>query len=122
LTAPADLATDVSEYTTFSWPAPTTGGIPTGYNLYLDTASGSTLYASDVPSPYTLTTALNYNTLYYWTVAAYNGSGTGPGATVRSFTTRPDPIIYTMPWLEDLAPPNHLPAHQLDQMVGITDA
>lgn len=101
LTAPADLATDVSEYTTFSWTAPTTGGIPTGYNLYLDTASGSTLYASDVTSPYTLTTALNYNTLYYWTVAAYNGSGTGPGATVRSFTTRPDPIIYTMPWLED---------------------
>lgn len=101
LTAPADLATDVSEYTTFSWTAPTTGGIPTGYNLYLDTASGSTLYASDVTSPYTLTTALNYNTLYYWTVAAYNGSGTGPGATVRSFTTRPDPTIYTMPWLED---------------------
>ena len=101
LTAPADLATDVSEYTTFSWTPPTTGGIPTGYNLYLDTASGSTLYASDVTSPYTLTTALNYNTAYYWTVAAYNGSGTGPGATVRSFTTRPDPTIYTMPWLED---------------------
>ncbi|MCB5285341.1 MAG: choice-of-anchor J domain-containing protein [Candidatus Cloacimonetes bacterium] len=101
LTAPADLATDVNEYTTFEWDPPTTGGIPTGYNLYLDTTDGSTLYASDVTSPYTLTTALNYNTAYYWTVAAYNGSGTGPGATVQSFTTRPDPIIYTMPWLED---------------------
>lgn len=101
LTDPADLATDVNEYTTFEWDPPTTGGIPTGYNLYLDTTDGSTLYASDVTSPYTLTTALNYNTPYYWTVAAYNGSGTGPGATVQSFTTRPDPIIYTMPWLED---------------------
>lgn len=101
LTAPVDLVTNVSEYTTFTWTPPTTGGIPTGYNLYLDTVSGSTLYASNVTSPYTLTTALTYNTTYYWTVAAYNGSGTGPAATARSFTVRPDPTIYTMPWLED---------------------
>jgi len=101
LTAPADLATDVSVFPTFSWTPPTTGGMPTGYNLYLDTASGSTLYASDVTSPFTLTTAINWSTTYYWTVAAYNGSGIGSAATVRSFTTSPDPTIYTMPWLED---------------------
>jgi hypothetical protein len=101
LTAPADLATDVIELTTFTWSAPTTGGIPTGYNLYLDTTSGSTLYASNVTSPYTLTTALAYNTTYYWTVEAYNGAGTGPTATAFSFTTRLDPTIYSFPWLED---------------------
>ncbi len=32
---------------------------------------------------------------------AYNGAGESPTATVRSFTTRDDPTIYTLPWLED---------------------
>jgi len=101
LTAPADLATDVSELTSFSWSGPTTGGVPTGYNLYLDTVDGSTLLASDVSSPYSVSTPLAYNTTYYWTVKAYNGAGTGDPAPVRSFTTRQDPTIYTLPWIED---------------------
>ncbi len=28
LSVPADLATDVNEFTTFTWTAPTTGGVP----------------------------------------------------------------------------------------------
>ncbi|MFA6909670.1 MAG: hypothetical protein WCQ59_00925, partial [Candidatus Cloacimonadaceae bacterium] len=36
LSAPADLAINVVENTTFTWTAPVTGGVPTGYNLYLD--------------------------------------------------------------------------------------
>jgi len=101
LSAPADLAVNVNEYATFSWTAPTTGGVPTGYNLYLDTVDGSTLYASGVTSPYSVASALLYNTTYYWTVEAYNGVGTGPQAAVRSFTTRPDPTIYSFPWVVD---------------------
>lgn len=99
LTAPADLAVNVSEYTTFSWTAPTTGGVPTGYNLYLDTVDGSTLYASGITSPYTVAAPLSYSTTYYWTVEAYNGAG-GSQATVRSFTTRDDPTV-TPPYLVD---------------------
>jgi len=91
----------VVENTTFTWTAPVTGGVPTGYNLYLDTVDGTTLYASNVTSPYTLTTPLAYNTTYYWTVEAYNGAGTGPQATVQSFTTRPDPTISSFPWTVD---------------------
>lgn len=98
LSAPADLAINVSEFPTLSWTAPTTGGVPTGYNLYMDTVDGSTLYASGVSSPYVVPVVLDYETTYYWTVEALNGAGTGPQATVRSFTTRANPTISTFPW------------------------
>lgn len=98
LSAPADLAINVSEFPTLSWTAPTTGGVPTGYNLYMDTVDGSTLYASGVSSPYAVPVVLDYETTYYWTVEALNGAGTGPQATVRSFTTRANPTISTFPW------------------------
>jgi len=102
LSTPADLATNVNELTTFTWTAPTTGGIPTGYKLYCDTNNPPVTMLADVTSlTTTLTTPLDYSTTYYWTVSAYNDTGEGPTATVRSFTTRDDPIIYTFPWLED---------------------
>ena len=101
LTAPIVDATDVNEWTTFTWTAPTTGGIPSGYNIYLDTVDGSTLFASNVSSPYTVSTPLAYNTTYYWTVVATNSAGSGDPATVRSFTTRSNPTISTFPWVED---------------------
>lgn len=104
LSAPADLAVNNSEYATFTWNAPSTGGVPTGYNIYLDTVDGRTQFATNVTSPYVLDTALAYNTTYYWTVEAYNAAGTGEPAPVRSFTTRQDPIIYVSsesPWLVD---------------------
>jgi len=114
LTAPADLSTNVNEYTTFTWTAPTTGGVPTGYKLYCDTNNPpTTLIVDQSALSYTLTTPLAYNTTYYWTVSAYNAIGEGPQATVRSFTTREDPTIYTFPWLEDFGttgtifPPNN---------------
>jgi len=102
LSVPADLATNVNEYPTFTWTAPTAGGIPTGYRVYCDTNNPSTTPVGDLTGlTYTLTTPLAYNTPYYWTGEAYNGAGTGPRATVRSFTTRANPIISTFPWTED---------------------
>jgi len=102
LSTPADLATNVNELTTFTWTAPTTGGVPTGYKLYCDTNNPPTTLKADLNAfTYTLTTPLVYNTTYYWTVLAYNGAGEGPTATVRSFTTRDDPTIYTFPWVVD---------------------
>jgi len=99
LSTPADLATNVNVLTTFSWTAPTTGGVPTGYKLYCDTNNPPTTLKADLNAlTYTLTTPLAYNTTYYWTVLAYNGTGNGPTATVRSFTTRTDPTIYTFPY------------------------
>ena len=101
LSVPADLATGVNEYIQFTWTAPTTGGVPTGYKLYCDTNNPPTTLIADLNAlTYTLTTPLAYNTTYYWTVLAYNGSGNGPTATVRSFTTRTDPTITSIPYTE----------------------
>ena len=101
LSSPADEAENVSEYTTFNWNAPSVGGIPDGYNLYLDTVDGSTLFASNVMPPYTLPNPLDYLTTYYWTVEATNAAGTSDQAEARSFTTRDNPVISTFPWTED---------------------
>lgn len=102
LSAPADLATGISNKPTFTWTAPTTGGVPTGYKVYCDTnANPSTLIGDVTGLTYTATTALAYSTTYYWKVVAYNGSGSSADSAIRSFTTIPDPTIYTFPWLED---------------------
>ena len=120
LSVPADLATNVNEYTTFTWTAPTTGGVPTGYKLYCDTNSTPTTLIADLNAlTYTLTTPLAYNTTYYWTVLAYNGAGNGPTATVRSFTTRADPTIYTFPWVEDFGTTTNFPPLNWSRLTGL---
>ena len=101
LSTPADLATGVNELPSLSWTAPTTGGVPTGYKLYVDTVNPPVAQVADLNAlTYTLNTPLAYNTTYYWSVAAYNGAGTGPQAAVRSFTTRANPTITTLPFTE----------------------
>lgn len=101
LTAPADAAVNQSRYPSLSWSAPSTGGIPSGYNVYLDTVDGSTLFASNVTSPYTVTTALDWEQTYYWTVKAFNAAGTGEAPAARSFTVMADPTIYELPYSVD---------------------
>lgn len=101
-TAPADLAVNVSQFPVFTWSAPTTGGVPTGFRVYCDTnANPSTLIGDVAGLTYTATSALAYNTLHYWKVVAYNGTGDSDASTIFSFTTREDPTIYTLPWTED---------------------
>lgn len=101
LNLPADLATGVAVRPTFTWTAPASGAPVTGYNLYMNTTDGSTLFASNVSSPYTLLSNLPYSTQHFWTVKAYNGDGVGPAAAVRSFTTIADPTVTTFPWSVD---------------------
>ncbi len=101
LSVPADLAINVSEYPAFTWTAPVTGGIPTAYKLYVGTTDPPTnIVADQATLTYTYTSALAYETTYYWTVEAYNGNGTGDQAVVRSFTTKADPTLYP-PFIED---------------------
>ena len=120
LSLPVDGATGVNEYTTFSWAAPQTGSLPTGYKLYCDTNNPpTTLIVDQSALSYTLTTPLAYNTTYYWTVSAYNALGEGPQATVRSFTTRTDPTISTFPWVEDFGTTTNFPPLNWTRLVGL---
>ncbi len=94
LTAPADAATDQSNTPSLSWTAAATGGIPTGYKVYLDeNPNPNTLYATVATSPYTVNPALDYSTTYFWKVVATNATGDGAASAIRSFTTMADPTL-----------------------------
>ncbi|MEG2077399.1 T9SS type A sorting domain-containing protein [Chryseobacterium sp.] len=89
VSAPSVSATGVSTLPTFVWTA--VAGA-TGYKISLGTTSGGTdvLNALDLGNvtSYTLSSALNPNTIYYYTITAYNAStNSGTACTVRSFTT-----------------------------------
>lgn len=100
---PADLATGIFERPTFTWTAPVTGGLPIGYNIYCDTNPDPyTLIGTTTALTYTSTVTLDYNTQYYWKVAAYNMVGESESNLVRSFTVREDPTIYP-PATQDFA-------------------
>lgn len=100
LSTPADAATNVNELPAFTWTAPTTGGAPTGYKLYVGTTNPPTTMVFDGNAlTYTPTTPLTYGGTYYWTVAAYNGTGTSAQATIRSFVVRANPVISSYPYI-----------------------
>ena len=108
LSLPVDGATNLSITPTFSWNAPTTGGDPTGYRIYLGTSTNLTTPLADVNATtfsYTVpaANALQYDTQYYWTVSAYNAIDEGDQAEIRSFTTRSDPTITTFPYITDFS-------------------
>jgi hypothetical protein len=90
MTAPLDLATGISEYTTFTWE---TDDWALGYNLYIAT-DGVNYVQTDVGNltGVTLTTPLNYETMYYWYVTGYNSNGESPApVVVRTFTVQSNP-------------------------------
>ncbi len=102
LLAPIDTATDVIPGPTFSWSAPTTGGVPTGYKLYLNPLSNDFTGVTPILVPgtsYVHPATLPYSTLFYWKVAATNSGGDTDSA-VWSFTTMADPTINTFPHVE----------------------
>ncbi|MCB5272255.1 MAG: choice-of-anchor J domain-containing protein, partial [Candidatus Cloacimonetes bacterium] len=102
LSAPSDAAPNQSPNPKLTWTAATTGGIPTGYNIYLDTnAEPTTLIGSSTTTSYDVNTALNWGDTYYWKVEATNATGTSNASTVRSFTVMSDPTIYDLPYLVD---------------------
>lgn len=90
LNEPANGATNVSITPTLSWNAPTSGGIPNGYKVYMGLSNPPTNLVADLPI-LSLTIpeeyALEYGTTYYWAVSAYNIGGEGQKSEVYSFTT-----------------------------------
>ena len=62
------------------------GGMPDGYDVYLDTVNGSTL-VSDNQTGTTYTPTLAPGTTYYWKVIPYNANGPATNCPVWSFKT-----------------------------------
>jgi len=99
LVLPADLSTGLSNYPTFTWTAATTGGVPSGYRVYCDAnPTPTTLIGTATGQSFSPTAALNWGAIYYWTVEAYNATGTAARPTPFSFTTMPDPTITVFPY------------------------
>ncbi|MDD4667257.1 MAG: choice-of-anchor D domain-containing protein, partial [Candidatus Cloacimonetes bacterium] len=102
LDSPDDLAVNQSTYPVLEWDPATTGGVPTSFNVYLDTAANpTTLLANTTDTSYALTTALNYDTTYYWKVTAVNALGESADSSIFSFTTMSNPTISAFPWTVD---------------------
>ncbi|NVN94267.1 MAG: T9SS type A sorting domain-containing protein [Bacteroidetes bacterium] len=81
-----------------------TSGNPTGYRLSVGSNNPPTNIINNVDlgnqTSYTITTALAYNTTYYWKVTPYNATGDAVSCSVWSFTTMADPTITSLPWTE----------------------
>lgn len=89
VSAPAAAATGVSLTPSITWAAVNSA---TGYRISMGTTPGGTdiLNNQDVGNvtTYAITTALDYEKQYYYTVSSYNGGVSSTGCTERSFTTR----------------------------------
>ncbi len=89
LVAPADAATAISETPTLSWADG--GQFPDGYRLYLgtDNPPTDTINGDDMGNntSYEVSTALQFETTYYWQVIPYNFVGDAVNCPVWSFTT-----------------------------------
>ena len=100
LTAPVNAAVNQSIVPELTWTAANTGGVPAGYNVYLDTVDGSTLFGTSAETSYIPATPLNWNTTYYWKVTANNNAGESAPSEVFSFTTMADITVHTLPFTE----------------------
>jgi hypothetical protein len=88
VTAPTAAATGVSVLPAITWNA--VNGA-TGYRLSVGTTSGGTDVVNNLDlgnvTTYTLTSSLQFNTQYYYTVSSYNGAIPSVACSERSFTT-----------------------------------
>jgi len=91
LTAPTNGAILVSTLPTFTWTAPTTGGIPSLYTVLCDASptpiTPTTPIGTTTSLTFTPTIPLQNGTIYYWTVKAENSAGFSLASATFSFTT-----------------------------------
>ncbi|MFZ4401914.1 MAG: T9SS type A sorting domain-containing protein [Bacteroidales bacterium] len=100
--APLNSSTNAVAKPILKWTP--TSGTPTGYRLSVGSNNPPSNIINNVDlgnqTSYTITTALAYNTTYYWKVTPYNATGDAVSCPVWSFTTMADPTITTLPWTE----------------------
>ncbi|MCD8480287.1 MAG: choice-of-anchor J domain-containing protein [Candidatus Cloacimonetes bacterium] len=99
--APANNATNVNPNALLSWASG--GGAPTGYKVYLGTNNPPTNLVNGTTqtgTTYQHTSALSYNTMYYWQIVPFNADGDAVSCPVWAFTTWADPTITTYPYTQ----------------------
>jgi len=100
--SPAYNSIDASIYPVFKWNAPSTGGIPNLYKVYVGQDSNpDILLGSTTNTIFFMNSPLLYNTNYCWKVVACNEMGEGTASNVYTFTTMNDPTVYNLPWSVD---------------------
>ncbi len=107
LVSPANAAVMVSVTPTFAWEA-SPGGIPSGFRVYCDTNNPPTteIGVSNTTS-FTPATPLETDTVYYWTVKAYNSAGESDAPAAFSFTTVPGGLVFIGDGTENKQLPIH---------------
>ncbi|MFN8300551.1 MAG: fibronectin type III domain-containing protein, partial [Chitinophagales bacterium] len=91
---PATGATGICTLSSLTWSAPSSGGTPTGYKLYVGTNGGGVSTPTNLINGTNLGLVTSYllsglaaNTVYYWQVVPTNAIGDATGCPIRSFTT-----------------------------------
>ena len=123
MTYPADGAIDVPTGTvTFTWDAPTTGGIPDSYDFYGGVALPLT--AADLIDNVTTTSidvdVTGFSTTFYWMVVPKNLVGEATGCDAFTFTTMDAPgyclNAFTTPWPEETFTPTSCDGSTLEDI------
>jgi len=100
--SPLNNAANVIVLPALKWTS--TGGNPTGYRLSVGTNNPPSNILNNIDlgniTTYNVTTALSYNTTYYWQVTPYNTTGNATNCPIWNFTTLADPTIINLPWTE----------------------
>ncbi|MDD4310645.1 MAG: hypothetical protein PHO32_09715 [Candidatus Cloacimonetes bacterium] len=94
---PANLAANADARSILSWQAGTVEG--TSYDLYFGTSSPPALIGNQIGITYN-PGLMEYDTTYYWQVIPRNSFGEASDCPIWSFTTWPDPTIYSFPFAE----------------------
>jgi len=96
LVSPANGATGQPALVSLNWSAPLTGGLPSGYKMYLGTnpAANNVINGTIVGNVLTYTpAALNLGTNYFWKVVPTNLAGDASGVSTWTFKTVSDTIM-----------------------------
>ena len=96
--SPSNGASSVATSSSLTWTAPSSGGTPSGYKLYLGTDNPPTnvINGTNVGNVLTYHPPLNGGLTYYWKIVPTNSAGDGSCSTVWSFATVPA-TTFTVP-------------------------
>ncbi len=88
---PANGAVGVKSNVTFSWSPPSTGSVPSGYEFFFGTVSGSLTSLGVLTGTAVTLTNLNAGITYFWRIVPQNSGGSATGCPELTFTIQNAP-------------------------------